>query len=134
MPDDSGDKTHDVQRSWLNRIWPLVLSAVLGGTGGASIKEVVAPSRPDPFTGADAMALELNVRRDMERCEARVDRLESAVGEIRLGLAHLPPDDLVRDVTKNAADIRAMRESIAPWVRLHPSPNDMMRPGRPNPH
>jgi len=130
MPHDTGGNTHDVQRHWLNRIWPLVLSAILGGTGGVSIKEAVAPSRPDPFTGADAMALELNVRRDMERLENRVRRLEDWVGEIRSDLAHLPPDDLVRDVTKNAADIRAMRESIAPWVRLHPSPNDLMGPGR----
>jgi len=123
------DDTVDDQGHWLRRLTPLVLAALLGGTGGAGIKEWAIPSRPDPFTGKEAKEMEEDIRRDMNRCEGRVDRLEILVNQINIGLANLPPDSLLQAVTRNSAEIRSLRDSVTPWVRLHRSPNDLMPPG-----
>lgn len=51
----------------------ILLAAVLSGMGGTIGYQQINPPRPDPFTGAQARAMESALRRDIERLEHIVD-------------------------------------------------------------
>ena len=126
----------DQEKGFLGKILPLVLAALLGGSGSIGIREFVlpvpepVPPRPDPFTGRDGIDLEKRLRRDMERAEHRLDRLEELMTQVNLAVSRMPDDDLLKIVTKNSVEIGALREVINPRIRSHTSPMDLIPPGR----
>lgn len=84
--------------NWAQRWWPYAVIALLGGTGGAGIKDVVSPPRPDPYYGEEAKALEARIMKEHTRLEARMERLSSRQMIIIDKVANLPPEDLIKQV------------------------------------
>lgn len=86
-------------KNWAERWWPYALIAMLGGTGGAGIKDAVSPPRPDPYFGVDAKELEVRIMKEHARLELRMDRISNRQMVIIDKVSNLPPDDLVKQVT-----------------------------------
>lgn len=80
-------------------MWPYILVAFLGGTGGVGVKEIVLPSRPDPFYGAQGMEQDARHLKILEHVEERLDRMEARQLVMLGQVNRLPPAALLKRVT-----------------------------------
>lgn len=99
-------------KNWAERWWPYALIAMLGGTGGAGVRDLLSPQRPDPFHGRDGDELNERHLAAIMALQKRLDRMELRQLNLWDRVHLLPPRDLLDRVTVMEEAIKDMDRNM----------------------